>query len=185
MWYDATSAVSVLEDPASSTVVGKIGYAFAPKVEKAKPGWLYSWALGIPKSSDNPEAAWKFISWMTSKGYLKMVGETLGWARVPPGSRLSTYEIPEYKKAISKSYGPLTLESIEAADPGQADRSTGALHRSSVRGHPRVPGSRHPGQPADQRGHRRPEVGATRRWSRHSSTHRSSARRTRRSHDHC
>jgi sorbitol/mannitol transport system substrate-binding protein len=116
MWYDATSAVSVLENPDSSTVVGKIGYAFAPKVEKAKPGWLYSWALGIPKSSENQEAAWKFISWMTSKEYLKMVGETLGWERVPPGSRLSTYEIPEYKKAAA-AYGPLTLESIEAADP--------------------------------------------------------------------
>ena len=116
MWYDATSAVSVLENPDSSTVVGKIGYAFAPKVEKAKPGWLYSWALGIPKSSDKPEAAWRFISWMTSKDYLKMVGETLGWERVPPGSRLSTYEIPEYKEA-SAAYGPLTLESIEAADP--------------------------------------------------------------------
>jgi sorbitol/mannitol transport system substrate-binding protein len=116
MWYDATSAVSVLEDPASSNVVGKIGYAFAPKVEKAKPGWLYSWALGIPKSSNKPEAAWRFISWMTSKGYLRMVGETLGWERVPPGSRLSTYEIPEYKKAAA-AFGPLTLESIEAADP--------------------------------------------------------------------
>jgi sorbitol/mannitol transport system substrate-binding protein len=116
MWYDATSAVSVLENPESSTVVGKIGYAFAPKVEKAKPGWLYSWALGIPTSSENPEAAWKFISWMTSKEYLRMVGETLGWERVPPGSRLSTYEIPEYKEAAA-AYGPLTLESIEAANP--------------------------------------------------------------------
>jgi sorbitol/mannitol transport system substrate-binding protein len=118
MWYDATSAVSVLENPDSSTVVGKIGYAFAPKVEKAKPGWLYSWALGIPTSSDKPDAAWRFISWMTSKGYLKMVGETLGWERVPPGSRLSTYEIPEYKEAAA-AYGPLTLESIEAANPAE------------------------------------------------------------------
>ena len=47
-----------------------------------------------------------------------MVGETLGWERVPPGSRLSTYEIPEYKEAAA-AYGPLTLESIEAANPAQ------------------------------------------------------------------
>ena len=30
MWYDATSAVGVLEDPSASKVVGKIGYVLAP-----------------------------------------------------------------------------------------------------------------------------------------------------------
>ncbi|KUI24077.1 sugar ABC transporter substrate-binding protein [Mycobacterium sp. IS-1742] len=116
MWYDATSAVSVLEDPASSTVVGKVGYAMAPMAEKPNSGWLYTWALGIPKSSDNPDSAWKFISWMTDKNYIRLVGEELGWARVPPGSRLSTYEIPEYKEA-SQAFGQATLDSIEGADP--------------------------------------------------------------------
>ena len=53
---------------------------------------------------------------MTSKQYLQMVGQELGWERVPPGSRMSTYQIPEYKQA-SAAYGPLTLESIENADP--------------------------------------------------------------------
>lgn len=116
MWYDATSAVSTLEDPTSSTVVGKIGYAPAPIEVKENSGWLYSWALGIPVSSDNPDAAWKFISWMTDKQYIRTVGEDLGWERVPPGSRLSTYEIPEYQQA-SAAYGPLTLEAIENATP--------------------------------------------------------------------
>ena len=118
MWYDATSAVSVLEDPKKNPdLVGKIGYLPAPIAEKPNSGWLYTWSLGIPKSSDkNPDAAWKFISWMTDKNYMKLVGEKLGWARVPPGSRLSTYTIPEYEE-ISKSYGPLTLESIKNATP--------------------------------------------------------------------
>jgi sorbitol/mannitol transport system substrate-binding protein len=116
MWYDATSAVSVLEDPASSTVVGKVGYALAPKVEKPNAGWLYTWSLGIPKSSNKKDAAWKFISWMTSKDYIKLVGKELGWERVPPGSRLSTYQIPEYQKA-SAAFGQLTLDSIEGANP--------------------------------------------------------------------
>ena len=113
MWYDATSAVSVLEDPKTyPDLVGKIGYLPAPIVEKPNSGWLYTWALGIPKGAKNPDGAWKFISWMTSKDYMKLVGEKLGWARVPPGSRTSTYtELPEYE-AISKSYGPLTLKSI-------------------------------------------------------------------------
>jgi sorbitol/mannitol transport system substrate-binding protein len=116
MWYDATSAVSVLEDPASSKVVGKIGYAPAPVVQKSNSGWLYTWSLGIPASSDKPDAAWKFISWMTGKQYIRMVGEKLGWSHVPPGSRISTYQIPEYA-AASKAYGPLTLSAMQGADP--------------------------------------------------------------------
>lgn len=120
MWYDATSAVSVLEDPQSyPDLVGKIGYLPAPIVEKPNAGWLYTWALGIPQGAKNPDGAWKFISWMTGKDYMKLVGEKLGWARVPPGSRTSTYtDLPEYEK-ISQSYGPLTLRSIENATPDQ------------------------------------------------------------------
>ncbi|RDI62813.1 carbohydrate ABC transporter substrate-binding protein (CUT1 family) [Nocardia pseudobrasiliensis] len=116
MWYDATSAVSVLEDPASSKVVGKIGYVLAPVASKPNSGWLYTWSLGIPKSSPRPDAAWKFISWMTGKPYIRMVGERLGWSHVPPGSRVSTYEIPEYKEA-SRAYGPLTLAAMRGVDP--------------------------------------------------------------------
>ena len=116
MWYDATSAVSTVEDPKSSTVVGKVGYALAPKAEKGDTGWLYTWSLGIPQSSDKKDAAWKFISWMTDKNYIKLVGEELGWERVPPGSRLSTYQIPQYQE-VSKAYAQLTLDSIEGANP--------------------------------------------------------------------
>jgi sorbitol/mannitol transport system substrate-binding protein len=117
MWYDATSAVSVLEDPKEyPDAAGKIGYAPAPTVATENSGWLYTWSLGIPKGAKNKDGAWKFISWMTSKDYIRLVGETLGWERVPPGSRLSTYEIPEYKK-ISAAYGPLTLQAIESANP--------------------------------------------------------------------
>jgi sorbitol/mannitol transport system substrate-binding protein len=120
MWYDATSAVSVLEDPKEyPELVGKIGYLPAPIVEKPNSGWLYTWALGIPKSAKNPDGAWKFISWMTDRNYMKLVGEKLGWARVPPGSRTSTYtDLPEYEK-ISQSYGPLTLKSIQSATPNK------------------------------------------------------------------
>ena len=115
MWYDATSAVNTVEDRNASTVAGRVGYAFAP-VEKTKySGWLYTWSLGIPQASEHKDAAWKFISWMTDKKYMHTVGEKLGWERVPPGSRLSTYQIPEYA-AISQAYGQLTLDSIDNAD---------------------------------------------------------------------
>jgi sorbitol/mannitol transport system substrate-binding protein len=115
MWYDATSMVSTIEDPANSKVVGKIGYAPAPVVKTPASGWLYTWALGIPATSKHKQAAWDFIQWMTNKQYMTTVGSQLGWARVPPGSRLSTYQIPQYAR-IAKPYADATLSAMRAAD---------------------------------------------------------------------
>jgi sorbitol/mannitol transport system substrate-binding protein len=114
MWYDATSMVSSVEDPASSLVVGKTGYAQAPVEETESSGWLYSWSLAIPETSQKKDAAWDFISWMTNKDYIKLVGEEISWERVPPGSRLSTYEIPEYAE-VAENYAEPTLSAMAGA----------------------------------------------------------------------
>ncbi|MDG9707017.1 ABC transporter substrate-binding protein [Streptomyces sp. DH10] len=116
MWYDATSAAGSLEDPSSSRIAGKVGYAYAPTVETKSSGWLWSWAWAMPKTTKNADAASQFMLWASSKEYEKLVGEKLGWARVPAGKRASTYEIPQYKKAAA-SFGDITLKSIEGADP--------------------------------------------------------------------
>jgi sorbitol/mannitol transport system substrate-binding protein len=115
MWYDATSAVSSIENPASSSVVGRNGYAWAPSQDGRPSGWLYTWSLAIPATCPHKQQAWDFIAWMTSKTYIRTVGEKLGWSHVPPGSRFSSYQIPEYKK-LSAVYGPLTLQSINATN---------------------------------------------------------------------
>lgn len=117
MWYDATSAVSTIEDPASSKVAGRNGYAWAPSQNGRPSGWLYTWSLAIPNTCPNKQAAWDFVSWMTSKSYIRTVGQKLGWSHVPPGSRFSSYQIPQYKK-LSAVYGPLTLQSINATNSG-------------------------------------------------------------------
>jgi sorbitol/mannitol transport system substrate-binding protein len=116
MWYDATSMVSTVESKTDSKVVGKSGYAAAPVVKTKHSGWLYTWSLGIPKSAKNKQGAWQFMSWVTSKKYIELVGHRLGWARVPPGSRLSTYRIPQYKK-IARAYAKPTLDALRFADP--------------------------------------------------------------------
>jgi sorbitol/mannitol transport system substrate-binding protein len=116
MWYDATSATSVIEDPASSKVVGKNGYAWAPTQTGQASGWLYTWSLSMPTTTPYKQQAWEFMSWMTSKSYIELVGHRLGWSHVPPGSRLSSYRIPQYRR-LSKRYGPLTIQSIQAANP--------------------------------------------------------------------
>jgi sorbitol/mannitol transport system substrate-binding protein len=116
MWYDATSMVSTVESETDSKVVGKNGYAQAPVKETESSGWLYAWSLAIPQTSENPDEAWEFMSWMTDKDYMKLVGNEIGWSAVPPGSRLSTYEIPQYAEA-AEAFAEPTLTAMEEADP--------------------------------------------------------------------
>ncbi|SDL23087.1 ABC transporter substrate-binding protein [Tessaracoccus oleiagri] len=115
MWFDATSAANSVESPTSSTVVGKVGYADAPRQE-ARSGWVWAWAWGVPKTTKNLDAAWEFISWASGKEYEQKVGEELGWTRVPDGKRLSTFEIPEYQEA-TEAYRDKMLAAIEQSDP--------------------------------------------------------------------
>ena len=82
----------------------------------ASSGWLYTWAWGIQKASDTPDTAWKFISWASSKQYEKLVGKEIGWANVPAGKRLSTYENPDSQKAAAPFY-KATRDVIQQVDP--------------------------------------------------------------------
>lgn len=116
MWYDDTVFAGPLLDQAAAGVKGNVGFAFAPVKETKASGWLWAWGLSIPKSSHHADAAWKFISWVTSKDYIKLAGEKAGWGQVPPGSRNSTYAIPEYQKATA-AYAKITQESVNSADP--------------------------------------------------------------------
>ncbi|MGY3202292.1 ABC transporter substrate-binding protein [Streptomyces sp. TE5632] len=116
MWYDATSAAGPLEDPSSSKIAGKVGYAYAPVDKTDSSGWLWTWAWAMPKTTKKADAASKFMLWASGKEYEKLVGEKLGWSRVPAGKRASTYEIPQYKEA-SAAFGDITVKSIEQANP--------------------------------------------------------------------
>jgi sorbitol/mannitol transport system substrate-binding protein len=115
MWYDATSAAGSLES-ADSPVKGKMAYAPAPVVETDSSGWLYAWSWGIQQASAKKDAAWQFISWASGREYEELVGNELGWSRVPAGKRASTYENPDYLAEASAFAAP-TLAAIQAADP--------------------------------------------------------------------
>jgi sorbitol/mannitol transport system substrate-binding protein len=52
--------------------------------------------------------------WATSKDYIKLVAEDAGWSRVPPGTRKSTYDNPEYQKS---PFAAATLQAMQSADP--------------------------------------------------------------------
>ena len=115
MWVDATVAGSFVTDESQSKVADKVGFTFAPQETTDKgSAWLYSWALAIPTSSQQKDAAKTFTAWATSKDYAKLVAETDGVANVPPGTRESTYN-EQYMAAAP--FAEITLESLKQADP--------------------------------------------------------------------
>jgi sorbitol/mannitol transport system substrate-binding protein len=117
MWVDATVAAGQLTDSTKSQVAKDIGFAYAPtKVTPLGSHWLWSWSLGVEASSKNQDAAFKFLTWATSKDYIKLVAAKNGWASVPPGTRISTYKNPAYKKAAGAFEG-IVLNSMLTADP--------------------------------------------------------------------
>ena len=125
MWYDATVAASNLEGN-DSPIKGKLGYALAPTKVTEASGWLWSWALAIPTTTSDLDAAWQYVSFATGPDYLKQAGTLIdgGWAGIPPGTRASTYEIPEYQEAAA-AFAGATLDAMAAApidNPGTTKR---------------------------------------------------------------
>jgi sorbitol/mannitol transport system substrate-binding protein len=118
MWIDATSAAGRVFDPKQSKVADKVGFTRAPvAVTPNGSSWSWSWNLAIPATSTKLDAAKSFVKWATSKAYVKMVGEQEGWVAVPPGTRKSTYELPEYQKAAP--FADTVLKAIMSADPAK------------------------------------------------------------------
>jgi sorbitol/mannitol transport system substrate-binding protein len=115
MWYDATVAATSIATTYPD-VYKQTGYALAPVNKTKSSGWLWSWALGIPQGVSDSGAAWKFVSWATSKQYDQLVAKKYGWSAVPPGTRTSLYNNPQYQ-AAAKPFADITLQSINSTDP--------------------------------------------------------------------
>jgi sorbitol/mannitol transport system substrate-binding protein len=99
-----------------SKVADKLGFAPAPiGVTPKGSHWLWSWALAIPSSSKVPDEALQFITWATSKDYIKLVAEHEGWVSVPPGTRISTYQNNSYQ--AEAPFAGFVLAAIQSADP--------------------------------------------------------------------
>jgi sorbitol/mannitol transport system substrate-binding protein len=100
MWIDATSAAGYIYNKSNSQVFDKTAFTAAPvQATDHGSGWFWSWALAIPSTSRQIDAAKSFLAWSTSKDYVKLVGDSEGWTVAPPGTRKSTYDNPAYIKA--------------------------------------------------------------------------------------
>jgi sorbitol/mannitol transport system substrate-binding protein len=119
MWVDATIAASFITDPKQSKVADKVAFAQGPySVTQKGANWLWAWALAIPASTKNTDAAQKFISWATSKEYINLVAKEKGWASVPTGTRKSTYANGEFLKAAK--FAVAEKAAIDSANPNDS-----------------------------------------------------------------
>ncbi len=119
MWIDATVTAGSLLNPKESAVSDKTAFAPYPvtDINPKAAGWSGAWSLAIPASDTAHEAAAKkFIEWATSKAYVKLVGEKEGWLLAPPGTRTSTYKLPEYRK-VAAPFADQVLAAISSVNP--------------------------------------------------------------------
>lgn len=135
MWYDATVAAGLI-----TTTYPKVGadtgYAYAPTgsptgAAGVPSGWLYTWSLSVPKGTANESAAEKYVEWATGKQYIAYSGPKIGWANIDPGTRYSTYSLPQYKKAAG-AFAGITLASINGANPDHPTNSNVAVPYKGV-----------------------------------------------------
>ncbi|MFT6658519.1 ABC transporter substrate-binding protein [Maritalea sp.] len=119
MWIDATIAASFVTDPSQSKVAAEVAFAQSPvEVTNKGANWLWAWALAIPAGTNQSEDAKSFIEWATSKEYIELVAATNGWASVPTGTRMSTYENEDFRNAAV--FAGAEVKAILSANPNDS-----------------------------------------------------------------
>jgi len=98
------------ENPDISTVVGNVDIALAPVTEGMEPKYGFGgWGIGINADSDEPDAAWEFIKWLSTPEIQKE------WIRNDGAPiRRSTLEDPEL--IAEYPWFPILMEAFENGD---------------------------------------------------------------------
>jgi len=117
MWVDASIAASFITNKKQSDYASQWAYTESPyQATTQGASWLWAWSLAIPKKAVNVDAAQKFISWATSKEYIKLVASKNGWANIPTGTRSSTYKNLDYIAAVG-DFAQAELAALSSANP--------------------------------------------------------------------
>ena len=131
-WYDAKDAFASgqagmiadcdffaagYEDPATSKIAGKVGYALLPAGSEGKTySGLWTWALGVNKAAKDKNAAWLFVQWATSPRTL--LEATVSHRNYNP-SRTSIAKDPRVQKAMGSwgngTYVKIVEKNLETA----------------------------------------------------------------------
>ena len=113
MWFGSTTSAEQLTRDGFEN----LGTTSAPRGPAGLPGGgLSSWGFAIGHVNRTPEPAWEFISWATSQEFIELVGEQDGYENAPGGTRLSTYDNPNYQVA-NEAHADVALAELLATDP--------------------------------------------------------------------
>jgi len=111
VFLDINLFTPTLEDPAQSTVAGKVGFAPVPEGPCGQKPFIGGWGYSINPFSKNKGAAWYFIQWATSKS-LNEEMKIAGW----PSPRASAWNSEEFKaKDKTPEFTATVLKSLEIA----------------------------------------------------------------------
>ena len=145
MWIDATSGAGPLFNPKESQVSDKVAFANAPiEITPNVPIGCGHGRLQSPNPQSLRMRPRSSRFGLLLRNTSRWLPKKAGWATVPPGTRKSLYENPEYQKAAP--FATVTLNAMQTADPTNPAKK-GSLHRHSVCGYSRVPVLRHCGRP--------------------------------------
>jgi multiple sugar transport system substrate-binding protein len=98
-FIDASTFGPTFEDPAQSTVAGKVGYAEIPIGEQDGSTATWSWGLNIADRASQKGAGWLFMQWATSKDMAAQLGALTG-----ASPRLSSASDPIYIEALNPEF---------------------------------------------------------------------------------
>ena len=126
VWYDAMEYFTAgqagmipdcdffaanFENPTKSKVAGKVGYALLPSGPAGKTySGLWTWGLGMSKTTRNKEAAWLFIQWATSPQTL--LNATVEFRNYNP-TRASVMNDPRVQKMIGGWGNGIYVETVQ------------------------------------------------------------------------
>lgn len=107
MYIDGSSVFRLLETSDKSRVIGKVGYALFPAGPAGPGTTVAALGLSIARRSANPEAAWLFVQWASSKPMVRrllmngiLVGRDSTWQ-----SRWDRTEVPPDLAQITQEAG--------------------------------------------------------------------------------
>ena len=152
MWVDATIAASFITDPKQSKVADKVAFAQAP-VRRHAQGRQLAVGLGAGDPGRLQEGRrGAEVHHLGDVEGLHQPGRprrTAG-ARCRPARASRPTRTPEFLKAAK--FAEAEKKAIDTRQPERQHAAEVPVRRRAVRGHPRVPGDRHRGGPADERG---------------------------------
>ncbi len=130
-YVDANSTASVIENPASSTVVGKVGYQrwpAGPSGRRVTSIWNWAMAINSALPEEQKKATWLYIQWLASRPtqLLSASYKETPEAVVRTGvNRSSIWNDPAYQELVgfTEDYVDVVLTSLqEDTDPNWRPR---------------------------------------------------------------